>query len=139
MPEIHFRSIEPPPNKGDVTNRFGEGDFTLAVCVCFLRKCGRLEVIRDFRSLKNGGIPFPIKSDVAVHFLVGRLLIHLAGMFHLSGSVQKLHKNFMLLQQLRNIFQFLGASMTPKIFFANPDSPKRHFLEKICVDRGIMV
>jgi hypothetical protein len=24
--------------------------------------------------------------------------------------------------------------MTPKIFFANLDTPKRHFLEKICVD-----
>jgi hypothetical protein len=37
------------------------------------------------------------------------------------------------------ICQFLGANMTPKIFFANLDTPKGHFLEKICVDWGIMV
>jgi hypothetical protein len=29
--------------------------------------------------------------------------------------------------------------MTPKNFFANIQTPKRHFLEKICVDWGIMV
>jgi hypothetical protein len=45
-------------NKSDVTNQFGDRDFVLAVCTCFVRKCDRFEVIRDFRSLKNGGIPF---------------------------------------------------------------------------------
>ena len=40
---------------------------------------------------------------------------------------------------VKNFFQFLGANMTPKIFFANIQTPKRHFLEKICVDWGIMV
>jgi hypothetical protein len=74
-----------------------------------------------------------IESDVTIQFLVGGLVIHFAGIFHLSCSVQKLFKNFMLVQQLK-IFQFLGANMTPKIFFANLDTPKRHFLEKICVD-----
>jgi hypothetical protein len=73
------------------------------------------------------------KSDVTIQFLVGGLVIHFAGIFHLSCSVQKLFKNFMLVQWLK-IFQFLGANMTPKIFFANLDTPKRHFLEKICVD-----
>jgi hypothetical protein len=29
--------------------------------------------------------------------------------------------------------------MTHKNFFANIETPKRHFLEKICVDRGIMI
>jgi hypothetical protein len=52
-------------NKSDVTNRFGVQDFVLAVCTCFLRECGRLEVIRDFRSLKNGGIPFPVDGSIA--------------------------------------------------------------------------
>jgi hypothetical protein len=52
-------------NKNDVTNRFGDRDFILAVCTSFLRKCGRFEVIRDFRSLKNGGIPFPVDGSIA--------------------------------------------------------------------------
>jgi hypothetical protein len=51
-------------NKSDVTNRFGDRDFVLAVCTCFLRKCGRFEVICDFRSLKNGGIPFPVDGSI---------------------------------------------------------------------------
>jgi hypothetical protein len=50
--------MEAPQNESDVTNRFGERNFILAVCTCFVRKCGRFEVIRDFRSLKNSGIPF---------------------------------------------------------------------------------
>jgi hypothetical protein len=29
------------------------------------------------------------KSDVTIQFLVGGLVIHFAGIFHLSGSVQK--------------------------------------------------
>jgi hypothetical protein len=29
--------------------------------------------------------------------------------------------------------------MIPKIFFANIQTPKRYYLEKICVDSGIMV
>jgi hypothetical protein len=133
--------MEAPQNKSDVTNRFGDRDFILAVCTCFLCNSDRFEVIRDFRSLKNGGIPFLVgpmeasqnKSDVTIQFLVGGLVIHFAGIFHLSCSVQKLFKNFMLLQWLK-FFQFLGTNMTPKIFFANLDTPKRHFLEKICVD-----
>jgi hypothetical protein len=52
-------------NKSDVTNRFGDRDFISAVYTCFLRKCGRFEAIRDFRSLKNGGIPFPVDGSIA--------------------------------------------------------------------------
>jgi hypothetical protein len=43
----------------------------------FIRKFDRFKVIRDFRSLKNGGIPFPVdgssaeKCDVTIQFLVG--------------------------------------------------------------------
>jgi hypothetical protein len=75
-----------------------------------------------------------IESDVTIEFLVGDLVIHFAGIFHLSFSVQMLFKNFMLVQWLKFFFQFLGANMTPKNFFANVQTPKRHFLEKICVD-----
>jgi hypothetical protein len=73
------------------------------------------------------------KSDVTIHFLGGGLVIQFAGLFYLSCSVQKLFKNFMLVQWLI-FFQFFGANMTPEIFFANLDTLKRHFLEKICVD-----
>jgi hypothetical protein len=65
MPETHFRSMEASQNKRDVTNRFGDRDFVLAVCTCFLRNSNRFEVIRDFRSLKNGGIPFPVDGSIA--------------------------------------------------------------------------
>jgi hypothetical protein len=51
-------------NKSDVTNRFGVRDFVLAVCTCFIRKWDRFEVIRDFRSLKNGVIPFPVDGSI---------------------------------------------------------------------------
>jgi hypothetical protein len=65
MPETHFRSMEASQNKSDVTNRFGDRDFILAVCTCFIRKSDRLEVIRDFRSLQNGGNPFPVDGSIA--------------------------------------------------------------------------
>jgi hypothetical protein len=51
--------------KCDVTNQFGDSDFILAVCTCFLSYFDRFEVIRDFRSLKNGGIPFPVDRSTA--------------------------------------------------------------------------
>jgi hypothetical protein len=61
------------------------------------------------------------KCDVTIQFLVGSLVIHFAGIFHLSGSVQKLFKNFMLVQWLK-VLQFFGENMTPKIFlqFSRP-------------------
>jgi hypothetical protein len=114
MPKSHFWSMGASQNKNDVTNRFGDRDFILAVCTCFLRKCDRFEVIRDFRSLKNGGIPFPAdgsiaeKCDVTIQFLVSGLVIHLAGIFHVSCSVQKLFKNFMFVQWLNKFFNFWG-------------------------------
>jgi hypothetical protein len=40
------------------------------------------------------------KSDVTIQFLIGGLVIHFAGIFHLFISVQKLFKNFMLVQGL---------------------------------------
>jgi hypothetical protein len=50
MAEFHFRSLEAPQNKSDVTSRFGDRNCILAVCTRFLRKCGRFEVIRNFPS-----------------------------------------------------------------------------------------
>jgi hypothetical protein len=40
---------------------------------------------------------------------------------------------------VKMFFPLFGANMTPKLFFANLEIPKTHFLEKICVDLGIMV
>jgi hypothetical protein len=91
-------------NESDITNGFGDHDFVLAVCTCFPCNSDRFEVIRDFRSLNHGRIPFPVdesiaeKCDVTIYLLVGGLVLHFAGIFHLSFSVQKLFNNFMLVQ-----------------------------------------
>jgi hypothetical protein len=65
MPQTHFPSMKATQNKSDVTNRFGDRNFILVVCTCFIRKCDRFEVIGDFRSLKNGGIQFPVDGSTA--------------------------------------------------------------------------
>jgi hypothetical protein len=52
-------------NKSDVNNGFGERDFIFAICTCFIHKCDRFEVIRDFRSLIHSGIPFPVDESTA--------------------------------------------------------------------------
>jgi hypothetical protein len=51
--------------KSDITNRFSDREFLLAVCTCFLIDFDRLEVIRDLRQLKNGGILFPVDGSTA--------------------------------------------------------------------------
>jgi hypothetical protein len=61
-----------------------------------------------FRSMEASNI----ENDVAIQFLVGALDIHFAGICHVSCSVQKLFKNFMLLQQLRN-FSLFGGKYDP--------------------------
>jgi hypothetical protein len=53
------------------------------------------------------------KSDVTIQILVGGLVIHFAAIFHLSFSVQKLFKNFMLVQWLK-FFSIFGGNMTLK-------------------------
>jgi hypothetical protein len=65
MSKTYFQSMEAPQNKSNVTNRFGDRDFLLAVCTCFLCNYDRFEVIHDFRSLNNGGIPFPVDGSIA--------------------------------------------------------------------------
>jgi hypothetical protein len=57
--------MEATQNRNDVTKRFGDRDFMLAVCTCFIRKCGRFDVIRDFGSFKHGGIPLPVDGSIA--------------------------------------------------------------------------
>jgi hypothetical protein len=52
--------MEATHDKSHVTNRFGIRDFVLAVGTCFICKCAGFEVIRNLRSLKIGGNPFPV-------------------------------------------------------------------------------
>jgi hypothetical protein len=49
-----------------------------------------------------------IESDVTIEFLVGDLVIHFAGIFHLALSVRKMFKNFMLVQWLKFFSIFEG-------------------------------
>jgi hypothetical protein len=79
----------------------------------------------NFRSMEAANV----ESDVIIQFLVGGLVNYFAGISHLSCSVQKLFKNFMLLKQLR-IFSILGANMTPKFFLQISTPPKGTFLRK---------
>jgi hypothetical protein len=81
-----------------------------------------------FRSMEASNI----ESDVTIQFLVGGLVIHFAGIFHLSFR-SKVIQEFHAFAMVKN-FSILGANMTPKIFLQISTPPKRHFLEKICVD-----
>jgi hypothetical protein len=65
MPQTHFPSMKATQNESDVTNRFGDRDFILAVCTRFLSNSDRFEVIRDFHSLNHGGIPVPVDGSTA--------------------------------------------------------------------------
>jgi hypothetical protein len=65
MAKIRFQTMEAPQNKSNVTNRFCDRDFALAVCTCFVRKCGRFEAFRHFRSVIHGVIPFPVDGNIA--------------------------------------------------------------------------
>jgi hypothetical protein len=128
--------MEATQNKSDVTNRFGDRDFILAVCTCFIRKCGRFEVIRDFRSLKNGGIPFPVDGSIAEqkwrhHSIPGwRFSYSLCRNFPSIWFRSKVIQEFHVCAMVKTFFQFLGANMTPKIFFANLETPKGTTLRK---------
>jgi hypothetical protein len=129
MAKIHFRSMETPQNKSEITNRFGDRKFVLAVCTYFLRNSDRRAVIPV-----NGSIAE--KSDITIQFLVGDLVIHFAGSFHVSYSVQKLFKNFMLVQWL-NFFQFLGANMTLNISL-QPSTPLKDTSLRICASIDVL-
>jgi hypothetical protein len=48
------------------------------------------------------------KSDVTIQFMVGGLVIHFAGIFHPSASVQKFFKNFMFMLWLKTFVNFFG-------------------------------
>jgi hypothetical protein len=58
--------MEASQNESDKINQFGDRDFILAAFACFLSNSNYLEVIRHFRSLENGGSPFPIDGSIAI-------------------------------------------------------------------------
>jgi hypothetical protein len=106
--------MEPPQNESDVTNRFSDLDFILAVCTCFLCNSDRFEVIRDFRSLKNGGNTFPVDRSIAEqksrHHLISGwrfscvLCRNFPSIFFRSKVIQEFHACAVG----KNFFQFLG-------------------------------
>jgi hypothetical protein len=105
MPETQFPSMKATQNKSDVTSGFGDRDLILAVCTCFfLLNVAVSKLFAIFVRLRMAEIHFRSmeasqkKCDVTIQFLVGGLVIHFAGIFHLSFSVETLFKNFMLVQ-----------------------------------------
>jgi hypothetical protein len=78
------------------------------------------------------------KSDVTIQFLVGGLVFTLPE-FSIYLVPFKSYSRISCLCNGEFFFQFLGANLTPKIFFANLETTKRYYIEKICVDSGIMV
>jgi hypothetical protein len=114
--------METTQNKSYVTKRFGDRDFIVAVCNCFLRKCGHFEVIRDFRSLNHGGIPFPVDGSIAEqklrhHSISGwRFNYPHRRNFPFILFRPKVIQDFHVCAMVKNFFQFLGANMTLKFF-----------------------
>jgi hypothetical protein len=72
-------------------------------------------------------------SDVTIKFLVGDLVSTLPELSIYLSTV-KSYSRISCLCNGENFFSIWGANMTPKNFFANMQTPKRHFVEKICVD-----
>jgi hypothetical protein len=55
--------MEAQNNQISVINRFGDCDFVLAVCICFLCHSDRFGVIRNFRLLNITGNRFPVEGS----------------------------------------------------------------------------
>jgi hypothetical protein len=73
------------------------------------------------------------KCDVTIQFLVGGLVFTLPE-FSIYLSPLKSYSRISCLCNGENFFSIFGGKYDPKNFFANIQTPKRHFLEKICVD-----
>jgi hypothetical protein len=132
MPEFHLRSMKASHNKSDVTNRFGDRDFVLAVYTCFLCNSDRFEVIRDFRSLNHGEIPFPVDRSMTSPF-ISWLTVKLFTLLEFSIYLLpfKSYSRISCVCNGKEMFQSLEAYITLRIFFVNLDTPKRHFLASI--------
>jgi hypothetical protein len=68
--------MEATQNKNDVTNRFGDRDFILAVCTCFIVNAAVLKLFAIFVRSNMAEFHFRSmeasqnKSDVTIQFLV---------------------------------------------------------------------
>jgi hypothetical protein len=129
---FQFRSIR---NESDRT------DFVLAFFTCFLCNSDRFEVIRDFRSLNNGGNPFPVDGSIEHrklrhHSIPGwRFSYSLCGNFPSILFRSKVIQEFHAFEAVKKVFfSILGTNMTPKISLQISTPPKGTFLENICVD-----
>jgi hypothetical protein len=130
MPETHFRSIKESHYQIDVTNRFGDRDFVLAVCTCFIRKCDRFEVIRNFRSLIHGGIPFPVDGSIGhqkgrQHPIPrSRFSYSLCRIFPCIWFRSKVIQEFHSFAAVKKVFQFWGQ-IWPIKFFLQISRPQK--------------
>jgi hypothetical protein len=70
------------------------------------------------------------KSDVTIKFLVGGLVISLCRNFPSILFRSKVIQEFDVCSVVKKLFQFWGANLTPKIFFAIIDTPKGTSLRK---------
>jgi hypothetical protein len=64
------------------------------------------------------------KCDVTIQFLVGGLVIHFAGIFHLSFSFQK-YSGISCLCNGEKIFSFFGGKYDPKKFLCKYPYPQK--------------
>jgi hypothetical protein len=121
MPEIHFRSMEASQNKSNVINRFGDRDFVLAVCTCFIRKCDRFEDIRDFRSLNHGGNRFSVSGSIEHRrwrhhsIAVWRFSYSLSRNFSPILFRSKVIQEFHVFYAVKKFFSIWGANMALKL------------------------
>jgi hypothetical protein len=130
--------------KSKVNVWFRDRGFVLTFSKCFLGERNFFRVICDCHFLNNAGNTFPVDGSIAEqnwrhHSISGwRFSYSLCRNFPSILFRSKVIQEFHACAMVKN-FSIFGANMTPKILFANLDTPKRHFLEKICVDWGILV
>jgi hypothetical protein len=120
MAKFHFRSMEAPQNKNDVTNRFGDRDFILAVCTCFLRKVrpfrsySRFSFVKEWRNSISGRWKHR-RTKVTSPFTSGwRFSYSLCRNFPFILFRSIVIQEFHVCATVKKSFSILGANMTPK-------------------------
>ena len=104
------------------------------------RSCSRFSFVKEWRKSISGRWKHRRTkvTSCTIQFLVGCLVIYFAGISHLSCAVKRLSENFMLVQRWKIFCKFWGQIWSLK-FFGKFWHRKKHFLQKVCVDWGIMV
>jgi hypothetical protein len=140
LPQAHFRSIKATQSKNDVTNQFSDREFVLAVATCFIRECDCFEVIRDFGSLNRGGNPFPVDGSIAEQKLGHHSIPGWRSGYSLRRNFPSIwfHSNviqeFNVCSMVKKFSSIFEGKYDPNNFLCKSRHPKRHYLEKICVD-----